>query len=240
MKEYFCPDNINKKDVQHIDGMDSLLGYISIEKFVKLAIESSFFFSPSIVRERQEVMIDLLKRKESLPARNTARKKETASNVFRSEDNNFICKIHHDAFGNDVVIKLINQYTGYTIARAKSIFRNFVISHIWGEAKDPRYFTSFWNLVLIPAWANHLMDKKDAPQGSVASILHSTIKKICFQVYHVNELNWNEMGGKVLPQDATSDVIPGLYTINFLEKKDANNIIGNRTRQEIIIKPNDV
>ena len=235
MKEYFCPDNINKKDVQHIDGMDSLLGYISIEKFVKLAIESSFFFSPSIVRERQEVMIDLLKRKESLPARNTARKKETASNVFRSEDNNFICKIHHDAFGNDVVIKLINQYTGYTIARTNSIFRNYVISHIWGEAKDPRYFTSFWNLVLIPAWANHLMDKKDVPRGSVASILHNTIKKICFQVYHVNELDWNEMGGAVLPQDATSDVITDSYIINFLEKKADNQIVGNRTQKDVLI-----
>ena len=235
-RKYICNNTIKKKDFRIIDGMDSLLRRIAPNEFVKLAVESSFFFSPSIVKERQEEMKGMLNNHEPLSVRRTARKDKSEKYLFKDENEGFCYPIVYDAFGNDVVIKLINQYTGYTIARTKSIFRNYVISHIWGEAKDPRYFTSFWNLVLIPAWANHLMDKKDAPKGSVASRFHNTIKKVCFQVYHINELDWSVMGGKVLPQDANDDeVMHGEFNINILEKKAANQIVGNRTQLKIKI-----
>jgi hypothetical protein len=225
--------SLTKKDVHIIDGMDSLLNCINPVDFVKLAVQSSFFFSPSIVMERHEEMKRILNNHEPLSVRRTARK-DKSEKTFKDENDGFCCPIVYDAFGNDVVIKLINHYTGYTIARNKSIFRNYVISHIWGEAKDPRYFTSFWNLVLIPAWANHLMDKTPE-RGSVSSILSSTIKRICFEVYPINKLDWEAFGGKELPNKPLYDVISNDYKINFLERKNANQIVGNRTQQTIRI-----
>lgn len=222
-----------KKDVHIIDGMDSLLNCINPVDFVKLAVQSSFFSSPSIVMERHEEMKRILNNHEPLSVRRTARK-DKSEKIFKDENDGFCCPIVYDAFGNDVVIKLINHYTGYTIARNKSIFRNYVISHIWGEAKDPRYFTSFWNLVLIPAWANHLMDKTPE-RGSVSSILSSIIKRICFEVYPINKLDWEAFGGKELPNKPLYDVISNDYKINFLERKNANQIVGNRTQQTIRI-----
>ena len=222
-----------KKDVHIIDGMDSLLNCINPVDFVKLAVQSSFFSSPSIVMERHEEMKRILNNHEPLSVRRTARK-DKSEKIFKDENDGFCCPIVYDAFGNDVVIKLINHYTGYTIARNKSIFRNYVISHIWGEAKDPRYFTSFWNLVLIPAWANHLMDKTPK-RGSVSSILSSIIKRICFEVYPINKLDWEAFGGKELPNKPLYDVISNDYKINFLERKNANQIVGNRTQQTIRI-----
>lgn len=234
MNTFVYPNNkMYKKDIRIIDGMDSLLNCINPVDFVKLAVQSSFFFSPSIVMERHEEMKRILNNHEPLSVRRTARK-DKSEKTFKDENDGFCCPIVYDAFGNDVVIKLINHYTGYTIARNKSIFRNYVISHIWGEAKDPRYFTSFWNLVLIPAWANHLMDKTPK-RGSVSSILSSTIKRICFEVYPINKLDWEAFGGKELPNKPLYDVISNDYKINFLERKNANQIVGNRTQQTIRI-----
>ncbi len=63
-----------KKDVHIIDGMDSLLNCINPVDFVKLAVQSSFFFSPSIVMERHEEMKRILNNHEPLSVRRTARK----------------------------------------------------------------------------------------------------------------------------------------------------------------------
>ena len=47
-------DSINKSQNPKVDGMDSLIEYISTKQFIKLAIESSYFFSPDLVVERFE------------------------------------------------------------------------------------------------------------------------------------------------------------------------------------------
>ena len=46
--------SIDKSQNPKVDGMDSLIEYISAKQFIKLAIESSYFFSPKLVVERFE------------------------------------------------------------------------------------------------------------------------------------------------------------------------------------------
>ena len=46
--------SIDKSQNPKVDGMDSLIEYISTKRFIKLAIESSYFFSPKLVVERFE------------------------------------------------------------------------------------------------------------------------------------------------------------------------------------------
>lgn len=46
--------SIDKSQNPKVDGMDSLIEYISTKRFIKLAIESSYFFSPKLVVGRFE------------------------------------------------------------------------------------------------------------------------------------------------------------------------------------------
>lgn len=234
MKEYTCPSNVSKKDIPKIDGMNYLLESIPVEQFIRLSVESSYFFSPSIVKGRQTELIGKLDKGEILIARKTARKEENNSLRFTNETDGFSCVIDYDHFGNDKVIKLINRYTGYTIAITNSIFRNYTISHVWGNAKDPRYFTSFWNLVLIPAWANHLMDKKDT-KDNVGTILKNTMMAVCHQVYQMHQLDWKGMSMAEPPQYQEALVQKGTYSVHILEDIKGQRKVGDITKETITI-----
>ena len=100
-----------------------------------------------------------------------------------------------DNDGNAAVRSLINKETGYTVSAGKSdIFQNYKISHIWGRAYDPRFFTNLWNIVLVPAWANDLLDK-NAVEGTLESKLKSTIMSICKILYfsEIDDNQWNDL-----------------------------------------------
>lgn len=61
--------SIDKSQNPKVDGMDSLIEYISAKQFIKLAIESSYFFSPKLVVERfEEIKEYICQQKEVDPA----------------------------------------------------------------------------------------------------------------------------------------------------------------------------
>ena len=126
-----------------------------------------------------------------------------------------------DTDGNRELRSIINvDYTGYTISSGKdSIFQNYRISHVWGRAFDPRFFTNLWNVVLVPAWANDLLDKPNPVEGSLESKLKSTIQRICEVLYFGGIKNWSSInitqpsvinGGNdvVRPKSMANDVAP--------------------------------
>ena len=59
-------DSINKSQNPKVDGMDSLIEYISTKQFIKLAIESSYFFSPDLVKERADEIANYICKKEEV------------------------------------------------------------------------------------------------------------------------------------------------------------------------------
>ena len=148
-------------------------------------------------------------------------------------------RVHIDIDGNRFVRNLINEETGITVAQGKgSILQNTIISHIWGRAYDPRYFTSLWNIVLIPAWANSLMDKEDAPEGTLASKMRATYMKICTELYgevpflsSPDPENDEQFGNYLTGLPAIKnygDVITGQYTFNLIKAKKERNITQNK------------
>ena len=153
---------INKSQLTKIDGMKSLLKILGEDNFIKAVIENTYFFSPRLVHSRFEELSKLIFDGNDIPAR-----RSTQDDIYRIEgerrffvDKGFECPVKLDKDGNAEVRRIINAKTGYTISQGKkSIFQNYFISHIWGRAYDPRYFTSLWNLAIVPAWANSLMDK---------------------------------------------------------------------------------
>lgn len=168
-----------------------------------------------------------------------------------------------DTDGNRELRNDIEDYTGYTVSEGKaSIFQNYRISHIWGRAFDPRFFTNLWNVVLVPAWANDLLDKPNPDKGSLESMLKSTIMRICETLYFnpgcIDNTRWTKLGlskpsiindGKdavrpkkkvegiepkeiIRAEDAPADVFP--YFVNIIEDKVGKSV-GNIVKYSVFI-----
>ena len=271
-------NSINNSQNPKVDGMDSLIEYISTKRFIKLAIESSYFFSPKLVVERFEEIKEYIcqqkdvdpafkDKKESfvkyLPARYTSKEDSTdaADGVHECDQtvgkgkvyfklpnaSQRLCVIYQEGArgknkecggntcgggnGNARVCQLIKDRTGYDLGATtnKKHFRNFIISHIWGHAIDPRYFTNLWNIVIVPAWANHLLDKDE--KGTLASTFKATIQKIITELYF-NNINWASIQ-MTPPSYNNKEVISGRYQINIIEQKSGNAPLGKISKVSI-------
>lgn len=270
-------DSINKSQNPKVDGMDSLIEYISTKQFIKLAIESSYFFSPDLVVERFEEIKEYIcqqkdvdpafkDKKESfvkyLPARYTSKEDSTdaADGVHEcdqtlgkvyfklSKESQRLCVIYQEGArgkntkcggntcgggnGNARVCQLIKDRTGYDLGTTtnKKHFRNFIISHIWGHAIDPRYFTNLWNIVIVPAWANHLLDKDE--EGTLASAFKATIQKIITKLYQYNSYDWKSIEMDE-PTCKEEEVLHGNYHINTIDSIADKETLGKISKVSI-------
>ena len=221
---------INKPMLAKIDGIVALANKIGENKFIKWAIEQSYFFAPIIVADRMNKLIkDLGNKTTPLPARKTTKNDKDAEegyshskmggNIYYIEGNIKIpVTLSKDA--NDFVRSLISNETGFTVGAGKdNIFQNYIISHLWGRAYDPRYYTNFWNIVLVPAWANSLLDK-NGEEGSLASKLKATFMAISKKLYMAKGVNWNGLNMTEPQIPNKDDVRKGDYSIKILCKKD--------------------
>lgn len=226
-----------KGDLHKLDGMESMIAHLgSIDNFIKTSIESSYFFDPVIVNE----LIPKLDtaRHTTDQSINIANKPKGAINVkYVIDGNNYTIEIDKD--NNYYVRKLIRDNTGITVSSGKdSLIQNTIISHVWGRAYDPRYFTSPWNVVLIPAWANSLMDKEDAKEKTLASKIRATFMAVCSVLYKdtfQNNSYWQKLNLGNAPEIKNeSDKVKGEYIINILKEKDGKVV--NISKKVIIIK----
>lgn len=211
---------INKSSLSPLDGMEPLINALGEDGIIEMAVESSYFFEPELVKKRfVEMLVDPF----SFPKR--------MENEDDNDKNN----------GNKPVCSLINEYTGYNLNVNTDVkpFRHYIISHVWGNASDPRYYTALWNVVLIPAWANHLMDKSDRLVGTLASRLKSTFQAICIKLYNLNNpnlYNWPGMNMTCPPVDATADVLRGKYDVRVIMPTQYNRKrVGNIQVREVKI-----
>ena len=264
-------DSINNSQNPKVDGMDSLIEYISTKQFIKLAIESSYFFSPKLVKERVDEIKDYINMHKKvdpafsagnykvkyLPARYSEangghERDESAGEVYFKLPNasQRLCVIYQEGArgkntkcggntcgggnGNARVCQLIKDRTGYDLGTTtnKKHFRNFIISHIWGHAIDPRYFTNLWNIVIVPAWANHLLDKDE--KGTLASTFKATIQKIITELYDFNNINWASIQ-MTPPSYNNKEVISGKYQINIIDHKSGNAPLGKIWKKPVSI-----
>ena len=221
---------INKPMLAKIDGIVALANKIGEAKFIKWAIEQSYFFDPDIVAKRMNKLIEDLENKTTpLPARKTTKNdKDAEEGYFHSEidgntyyiDGDIKIPVTLSKDGNDFVRSLISNETGFTVGAGKdNIFQNYIISHLWGRAYDPRYYTNFWNIVLVPAWANSLLDK-NGEEGSLASKLKATFMAISKKLYMAKGVNWNGLNMTEPQIPNNNDVRKGDYSIKILCKKD--------------------
>ena len=203
-------DSFSKDSLDKIDGFNELIVFLGEEKFIKSVIESSFFFDKKIVDDQRN---DIFKKlgEQPIPARKTTKTQSgipgvgvntKIGNLDIYQINGCNIPVKLDGDGNKQVRDIIEEKTGYTISSGKKcIFQNYIISHIWGEAYDPRYFTNLWNIVLVPAWANSLLDKNSDDEDSIEFKLKETFKKICVELYGLDapqfSEEWDDMASRM-------------------------------------------
>jgi hypothetical protein len=254
----FWSDTI--KDVA-IDGYYSLINSTGMggseEAFVKLAIENSYFFDPSLVNEQQKKLhnniCDLLAGR---PADRVYARESTDKSIqppeMKGKDNTngkkrrygmFVVPqtqqhipIWIDSDGNRCVRDLIFDETGFTVSFGyDNYFINFKISHIWGNAYDPRFFTSLWNIVLVPAWANDLLDKQNSTQP-LAQKMINTYKAICEQIYDTPN-KWGELGIQDIAQRSDNQsTVKKQYKIKIVNKIKDDDLIGRFSSKKFTLK----
>ena len=189
--------------VNKIDGTESLLQAFdhNVSRFIKVVLENSYFFDPAIVKQRHIDIMEKYNNNEKLPARWTETYKsstDTKEEIKKlSKETDKILYYDHpvliDKDGNSAVRELIEDKFGYTVSQGqKSIFQYYKISHIWGEAYNPLKFTNLWNIVLVPAWANDLLDKSYSRDELIVTF-KQVIKAICLKFYEMDTLYWKFM-----------------------------------------------
>lgn len=205
-------ESFSKGSLDKIDCVRVLIDILGEETFIKVVIENSFFFEKKIVDDQHKDIFDKLG-KQPIPARKTTKTQSGNPGVgVNTKIGNFdIYQINGcnipvklDGDGNKQVRDIIKEKTGYTISSGrKCIFQNYIISHLWGKAYDPRYFTNFWNIVIVPAWANSLLDKESGDEDSIEFKLKNMFKKICVALYGLDDFQfseeWDDMASRMGP-----------------------------------------
>lgn len=179
-----------------IDGIDQLVSlYGGQDNFVKAFIESTLFIPPEIVQSRDAEIVDLYRTGGKLPIRYSPshhevlgiQNKAAAIALTRHEKTHlpnhpaFNIKIDND--GNHENRRQIKLRLNQTISLGKnSSVKNYIISHVWGLASHPLFFSSLWNIVLIPAHFNYLMDK-DPDSHQAVGLVKGTIRDLCISLY---------------------------------------------------------
>ncbi len=197
-----------------VDGLAPLLSLFKSEtEFIEHFFKSVEFFNPEVVKKRS---IDFLKKKENgepLPVRysmktaeyfrylNKAVNKGWSKKSFKNKEdaikfalnNDFIhfdtkIKVCIDKDGNYFVRNEIYDAIGYRVSQgAISDVKNYVISHIWGKTENPLFFTSLWNIVIVPNHLAFILDKPDENSEIVRKIKMKA-KSICYLLYDLENL----------------------------------------------------
>ncbi|WP_312077640.1 hypothetical protein [Chryseobacterium sp.] len=167
-----------------LDG-NQVLYQILKEKNVDLLqfiIESCFFSTQeSVTRDKNEMLqnIDneiplfirhkskineIIKKsdKKSISKKQLALKYQENNELFYKIQDKKI-RIKFDSDGNYEIKKKIKRNTSFGISSGKktSDLINFKISHIWDKTSHPMYFSSLWNIIIVPQCLDHFIDDKN-------------------------------------------------------------------------------
>jgi len=229
-----------------MNGTDTLIKLFGTDEneneklFIQHFVECTKFFRPEIVRDRAEFILYQAGMNNQLPVRYSQNMKKYFSSkdgyikaiknrkqakVF-SEGNDLThldrkIRVICDSTGNKSVVDCIKDYTNYSISTGKSSdLINYTISHVWAKTDDPFFFTSLWNVVIVPAYLSFLLDKpKD--QHQINSKIQGIIRAVCIELYNPNVLmNIDVVDNESEDNKITAKGFIDKGIINYLDKKN--------------------
>lgn len=183
-----------------IDAIDQLVSlYGGQDDFEKAFVEATLFIPVEEVEARNKEMIELYESGGKFPIRYSpahrkiwsVRNKDEAVRFTRQNDARLpqypSFNVSIDADGNYENRRLIKRRFNQLVSAGRnSTVRNYTISHVWGLASHPLFFSALWNVVLIPTHFNYLMDK-DPESHEVVGIVKEAIERHCILLYRPYE-----------------------------------------------------
>jgi hypothetical protein len=219
-----------------IDAIDQLISlYKSRDDFVKAFVEATLFLPPEVVQTRNEEMIDLYKSEGKFPIRYSpayrkiwgVKNKDEAVTFTRNNDARLpeypAFNVTVDLDGNHENRRQIRDKLNHRVSAGKnSTVKNYTISHVWGLASHPLFFSALWNIVLIPTHFNYLMDK-DPESHEVVGAVKEAIERRCTLLYQPYETLFPHIPEmrefKSLFPDVAASRAEAVYRTHFLTEE---------------------
>lgn len=205
----------------------SLIGGNEVSSFLKYVLPYCYFFDPNDAKDQHEQILKDIQNRKPVPARNST--SHIAGSCYG-------IRVKSDKNGNAPVVALIQDKTGYSVSKGEdSLFTNYKISHIWQNAWHPLYFTNLWNIVLVPAWANDILDKTKTQDIRTKHII-DTFREICIVHYNMRSSNFifSKYSSQNYPNAIKNPItipnnnkIQGTYEIKVIRPK--NNVTINKS-----------
>lgn len=194
------------EDINENDGIQSILSLFETEKeFINYFFSKILFFGVENVKEQAEELKKKIKNKEKIPVRFSTKskehfyffdevdKKKTRTKTFKRRKDAHEFSSSRDLFHKETDVKVITDkdgnyyvrneilnYTGYRVSQgAVSDYKNYTISHIWANTSNPLFFSSLWNISLIPQTLSFILDKSKSNSKLVKKI------KIITEILHI-------------------------------------------------------
>lgn len=234
------------------------------DRFIEHFISCTKFFTPQDVKERAVKMLEEIESNNQLPVRYSLKIKENFScnqgKVGAIKNRKHAMKfsrdyelthdlrgirVECDATGNKHVVDCIKEYTGYSISTGKtSDLINYTIGHVWARTDDPLFFTSLWNIVIVPTYLGFILDKPQ-DQHKLNADIQGIIKAICLKLYNPNQLMQGRLGPNEL-DDKNSYEDTNKYNskaeefikngiVKFIGRKGFEEIIQDQPKIETVI-----
>ena len=209
--------SLNHLKKMKINGTKQLIDLLfkgNEEAFIEHFIKSCLFLPKKIVQEKAEELLDNIKNNKMVPVRNgkngfkekvfyvpnrKALNKKTDKDLKNIANNEGIffkegnIKVFFDSNGNQSIVNSIKEKTGYIISTQNRDVINYTLSHIWaGTTQNPYYFSSLWNIVIIPDYINYIMDKPQK-QYHINVKIQEVMKAICIELYDPNNMMENKI-----------------------------------------------
>lgn len=161
----------------------------------KYMIEHSLFFSKDVVDRAFDEMEKNLQAGRPIIVRKSTKKDKVKpyrdvagtlywNNIYQNNSlDNIVVK--EDKDGNKEVRRLINKITRTKVSQGATSDILFAkISHIWAETSNPFFFTALWNIVIVPAYYNDVLDKSTSTDPRIDKIIEQ-YKAVCWNMYDV-------------------------------------------------------
>ncbi|MDE5800650.1 MAG: hypothetical protein K2H74_06465 [Paramuribaculum sp.] len=215
------------------DGMSPLIDKFGRNELIQYIISSCIFFSPEDNESHHREMVECISNRHPLPARFSSKREYYGKYITRGKQEvDFKTKgyesilVEIDGNGNAKVDQLIKKLTGHSLkgsANERPDIINYKMSHIWGNAIHPSYFTSLWNIVLVPLFANDILDKPSTcrSQSRFGAQLLNTLKAVISTLYNLDDVDWSQLRIEK-PQIEKQYIVAGRYSINVFEHRDAD------------------
>lgn len=157
------------------------------------------------------------------------------TNIAKGGADNFVyhqeskIRVAFDSTGNKKIAEDIEELMGHLIGHTEEhTIVNYEITHLWDKTEHPLFFSSLWNVVLVPFVFARLTDKT---HSNIFNDLSNLLKAISIILYNPEELLKRERCFKNFNPNISSEILE--WAQELIDKKIINFLPENSTYKKL-------